>query len=162
MQRLLRRACHVVNLARQRGLALEPRLIGLIERQYDAIVARGLAFHEAQSPVARVQKKNGGERRGRKPRRTGHNLLLRLQTRKEDTLRFLHDPAVPFTNNEAERDGRMMKVKQKISGGFRSSDAAADFAALRSVISTASKQNWSLIEILMTPAANLAARLRLA
>ena len=162
MQRLLRRACHVVNLARERGLALEPRLIGLIERRYDAIVARGLAFHEAQSPVARVQKKNGGERRGRKPRRTGHNLLLRLQTRKEDTLRFLHDPAVPFTNNEAERDGRMMKVKQKISGGFRSSDAAADFAALRSVISTARKQNWSLIEILMTPAAHLAARLRLA
>ena len=48
--RLLRRACHVVNPARQRGLALEPRLIGLIERQYDAIVARGLAFHEAQNP----------------------------------------------------------------------------------------------------------------
>ena len=56
----------------------------------------------------------------------------------------------------------MMKVKQKISGGFRSSSAAADFAALRSVISTARKQNWSLIEILMTPAAQLAARLRLA
>ena len=160
MQRLLRRACHAVNLARERGSLLEPRLIALLERRYDAIVARGLAFHEAQNPIARAPKNNGGERRGRKPRRTGHNLLLRLQTRKEDTLRFLHDPAVPFTNNEAERDGRMMKVKQKISGGFRTSDGAADFATLRSVISTARKQGWSVIDTLITEPAKLAARLR--
>ena len=71
MQRLLRRACHVVNLARERGLALEPGLIGLIERRYDAIVAQGLAFHEAQNPIARAARKDGRERRGRKPRRTG-------------------------------------------------------------------------------------------
>ena len=137
-------------------------MIALIERRYDAVVAQGLAFHEAQNPVARAPKKSGGERRGRKPRRTGHNLLLRLQTRKEDTLRFLHDPAVPFTNNEAERDGRMMKVKQKISGGFRTPDGAADFATLRSVISTARKQGWNLIETLMASPTNLVARLRFA
>ena len=159
MQRLLRRACHAVNLARKRGLALEPPLIGLVERRYDAILAKGLAFHEAQSPIARAPKKNGGERRGRKPRRTGHNLLLRLQNRKEDTLRFLHDPDVPFTNNEAERDGRMMKVKQKISGGFRYSEGAADFAAIRSFLSTAKKQAWRIIEALKRPASELATSL---
>ena len=82
--------------------------------------AEGLAFHEAKGPLARASMKGGGKRRGRAPRRTGHNLLLHLATRKEDTLRFLFDPAVPFTNNQAERDRRMMKLRQKISGGFRS------------------------------------------
>ena len=83
--------------------------------------------------------KGGGKRRGRAPRRTGHNLLLRLATRKQDTLRFLHDPTVPFTNNQAERDGRMMKLRQKISGGFRSAEGAMDFALIRSFFSTAKK-----------------------
>ncbi len=162
MQRLLRRACHAVNVASERGLVLEPELIALIERRYDAIVADGLAFHQALPPLAGVVKKDGGQRRGRKPRRTGHNLLLRLQTRKPDALRFPHDPAVPFSNNQGERDVRMTKVKQKISGGFRSIDGAEDFATLRSVISTAKKQGWDLIETLTRPAAKLAARLRVA
>jgi transposase len=52
---------------------------------------------------------------------------LRLSVRKQDVLRFLTDPRVPFTNNLAERDGRMMKLRQKISGGFRSDDGAKDF-----------------------------------
>ena len=53
MQRLLRRACHAANLARERGVPLKPRLIECFERRYDAIVAEGLAFHEAQAPLAR-------------------------------------------------------------------------------------------------------------
>ncbi len=162
MQRLLRRACHAANVASERGLVLEPGLIALFERRWDAIVAEGLGFHEALPPLARAANKNGGERRGRKPRRTGHNLLLRLQTRKQDALRFLHDPAVPFSNNQGERDVRMTKVKQKISGGFRSIGGAEHFATLRSVISTAKKQGWDLIEALTRPAADLAARLRVA
>ena len=85
---------------------------------------------------------------GRKRRRTGHNLLLRLATRKQDVPRFPIDPRVPFTNNEAERDGRMMKVKQKISGGFRCLDAAIDFATIRPFISTAKKQGWNVIHAL--------------
>jgi transposase len=91
----------------------------VFERRYDAILAEGLAFHQAQSPLVPAATKGKSQRRGRKPRRTGHNLLLRLANRKQDVLRFLNDLAVPFTNNQAERDARMMKVKQKISGGFR-------------------------------------------
>jgi transposase len=74
MQRLLRRACHAANLARERGVPLKPRLIECFEHRYDAIVAEGLAFHEAQSPLARAATKGGSKRRGRAPRRTGHNL----------------------------------------------------------------------------------------
>jgi hypothetical protein len=51
-----------------------------------------------------------------------------LATRKQHVLRFLIVPRVPFTNNEAERDGCMMKVKRKISGGFRSLEGATNFA----------------------------------
>src|SRR3974390_461026 len=148
MHRLLRRACHAVNLARERGSPLKPRLIALLERRYDAFVAEGLAFHEAQSPLRPDAAPQGCNRRGRKARRTGHNLLLRFASRRDDVLRFLADPNVPFTNNQAERDVRMMKVKQKISGSFRSLDGALDFAVIRSFISTAKKQGWNVIKAL--------------
>ena len=78
MQRLLRRACHVVNLAREQDVPLKPGLIALIERGYDAIVADGLAFHEAQPALTKTRP------RGRPPRRVGHNLLLRFRTHKQD------------------------------------------------------------------------------
>jgi transposase len=161
MQRLLRRACYTANRARERGVPLKPRLIECFERRYDAILAEGLHFHEAQAPLARAAIKGAGKRRGRVPRRTGHNLLLRLATRKQDTLRFLHDPTVPFTNNQAERDGRMMKLRQKISGGFRSSEGAMDFALIRSFLSTAKKQGWKIIDVMTCDPSNLAKSLRL-
>ena len=90
MQRLLRRTCHAANLARDRDMPLSPRFIALIERCYDTIVEEGLAFHEAM-PTLGVAADNR-KRRGRKPRRVGHNLLLRLDGRKADVLRFLSDP----------------------------------------------------------------------
>ncbi len=79
----------------------------------------------------------------------GHNLLLRLKDYASDVLRFLTEPDVPFTNNQAERELRMMKCKQKISGCFRSFDHALDFANIRSVLSTARKQNLNLLDILI-------------
>ena len=160
MQQMLRRACHAANLARERGVALSPRLIALFEARYDAILAAGLAFHEAQPTLISAVAK--AHRRGRQPRRVGHNLLLRLSTRKPDVLRFLSDRTVPFTNNLAEQDGRMMKLRQKISGGFRSDDGAADFAVIRSVLSTARKQGWNLLQTLTADPARLRAALRLA
>src|SRR3954465_9929233 len=155
MQRLLRRACNATNLARERGVSLSPQLISLIERCYDAILMEGFAFHDAQPALVSTARK----RRGRVPRRTGHNLLLRLRVRKVDVLRFLSDPTVPFTNNLAERDGRMMKLRQKISGGFRSVDGAEDFAVIRSLLSTARKQGWDLLDTLQNDPAKLIAKL---
>ena len=156
MRRLLRRACHAVNLARAQDLPLRPEMIALIERCYDAVVADGLAYHTAQPALTKARP------RGPPPRRVGHNLLLRLSTRKADVLRFLTDPSVPFTNNLAERDGRMMKLRQKISGGFRSEQGATDFAVIRSLISTARKQGWDLLQTLTAEPAHLIATLRLA
>ena len=154
MQRLLRRACHAVNLARAQDVPLKPELIALIERCYDAIVADGLAFHTAQPALTKARP------RGRPPRRVGHNLLLRLSTRRPDVLRFLANPLVPFTNNLAERDGRMMKLRQKISGGFRSQQGAEDFAVIRSLLSTARKQGWDLLATLQNDPTKLIAKLR--
>ncbi len=158
MQTLLRRACHATNLAREQGKPLSPRLIALIERCYDAILVQGLAFHDAQPALRCV---TGQARwRGRTPRRVGHNLVLRLSTRKPDVLRFLSDPTVPFTNNLAERDARMMKLRQKISGGFRSAQGAEDFGIIRSVLSTARKQGWNILQTLTANPNDLIAELR--
>jgi transposase len=124
----------------------------------------GFAFHEAQPALISTARK----RRGRVPRRTGHNLLLRLRDRKVDVLRFLSDPTVPFTNNLAERDGRMLeprsgsRLRQKISGGFRSIDGAEDFAVIRSLLSTARKQGWDILQVLASRPGRLVAELQVA
>jgi transposase len=158
MQHLLRRACHAANLAREQGVPLSPGLIALIERRYDVILTEGFAFHEAQPALISIARK----RKGRVPRRTGHNLLLRLRVRRPDVLRFLSDPTVPFTNNLAERDGRMMKLRQKISGGFRSVEGAEDFAVIRSLLSTARKQRWNILQTLASRPDHLIAELQIA
>ena len=156
MQHLLRRACHAVNFACEQDVPLKPALIALIERRYDAIIADGRVFHETQPALTKTRP------RGRPPRRVGHNLLLRLSSHRQDALRFLTDPRVPFTNNLAERDGRMMKLRQKISGGFRSESGANDFAVIRSALSTASKQGWDLLATLTGDPDHLITKLRTA
>ncbi len=157
MQRLLRRACHATNLARHRNKPLKPTLPALFNRRYDAVLAAGLAFHEAQAPPS-----TGKRRRGPPPRRIGHNLLLRLAARKADVLRFLTDPSVPFTNNEAERDGRMMKLQQKISGCFRTLAGARQFAVIRTLLATAQKQRWDLLDTRIASTNALLAKLKAA
>ena len=73
---------------------------------------------------------------------------------------FLTDLEVPFMNNEAERDLRTMRLRQKISGGFRSGKGAENFAILRSAITTARKQGWKIIEALISPSDQLFAAVR--
>ncbi|MCY4589483.1 MAG: transposase, partial [Alphaproteobacteria bacterium] len=115
-----------------------------ISRAWDRILEHAIASHEEMPPL-----RTG--KRGRQKRRIGHNLALRLQKYKQGCLRFLTDPRTPFSNNEAERDLRMGKLRQKISGGFRSMQGARDFANLRSVIATARKQRWNVLETLAHP-----------
>ncbi len=73
-----------------------------------------------------------------------HSLRRRLMKFENQTVAFLYDPAIPFTNNQAEQDLRMMKVQQKISGSFRTLDGARLFAQIRSYISTLRKQRQSI------------------
>jgi len=90
--------------------------------------------------------KNG--KRGRTAKSKSRNLLERLQNFESDVLRFLDDPLVPFTNNQAENDLRMIKVQQKVSGCFRSMDGAETFCRIRSYITTCRKQDVTASEAL--------------
>ena len=81
--------------------------------------------------------------------------MARLSDYKTDVLRFTANFAVPLTNNQAEQDIRMMKVRMKISGSFRTMAGARTCATLRSLLSTGRKQGWNLLAALSTPAPNL-------
>jgi transposase len=88
------------------------------------------------------------KKRGRKKKTKSRNLLERMDKYRNEILAFLWDPEIPFSNNQAERDIRMVKVKQKISGGFRTLQNAEIFARIRSYLSTEQKhgvQAWEAL-----------------
>jgi transposase len=99
---------------------------------YDRLIAEGL---EAQPPPQVPEQ----------VRRQARNLLLRLGRRKEEVLLFLTDFAVPFDNNQAERDLRMVKLQQKVGGCFRSEEGARRFCRIRSYISTMRKHGRDVL-----------------
>ena len=88
-------------------------------------------------------------KRGRLKRSKSRNLLERFIKFEEDVLRFMDNEIVPFTNNQSERDIRMTKVHQKISGCFRSMKGANIFCRVRSYLSTCRKQGLNASEALM-------------
>lgn len=144
MHDCLRDACKAVAEARaNEKTALSPQALEAFHARYWEALREGLAFHRS---LPRLKK--AGPKSGRTKRRAGDNLLIRLHRFKDDVLRFLVDFEVPFTNNLAEQALRMMKVKMKISGGFRTQQGAQAFAALRSVIATARKQGQKILHAL--------------
>lgn len=107
---------------------------------FERIVQRELKKAASQAPLPRKGK------RGRVPRTEEHRLLDSLATNQEDFLRFLLDPEVPFDNNLAERDLRMIKLKQKISGCFRSGKGGEQFCRIRGYVSTLRKNGLTVLE----------------
>ena len=107
--------------------------IAFIE-QYDKIISEGFRANPPPEPT----KKRGRPKKGRVL-----NMRVRLYEHRHEVLAFMENIAVPFDINQAERDIRMMKVKQKISGVFRSTKGADMFCRIRSYISTARKNSLS-------------------
>ena len=122
-------------------LAQERRL--WYHAQWDGLLARAESFNP--------QNKDNLEhapKRGRRKQSKAYNLIRRLRIHRDDVWRFMTDAGVPFTNNLAEQALRMCKVKQKISGCFRTLDGANTFFTIRSYLQTMKKQNANLLDCL--------------
>ena len=112
-----------------------------LEQDYHKILEQGFTYHASLEPLPKGK-------RGKQKQREGKNLLDRLKGKRDCVLRFAYDFSVPFTNNQGEQDIRMAKLKEKISGCFRTLYGAKIFCRVRSYLSTARKQGWNILEVL--------------
>jgi transposase len=140
MIEFLRASKKQADAARDAGRRVSRHRLAYLRRRYGAILSEGERDnpHMTQRP----------RRRGRIKQSPAVNLLIRLRQHKTDVLRFLADLRVPFDNNQAERDIRMPKLKQKTSGCFRTVAGAEHFAIIRSYLSTLRKQGRNVFHAL--------------
>jgi transposase len=145
MSLFLSSAKAIVDHARASGRAcLDSAQLQQLAARYHRLLDEGLAAHPATpDPEPDTPKK-----RGRPKQSVAKNLLDRLKTQHLSVLGFVHDFAVPFDNNQAGRDIRMMKLKQKISGSFRSQTGAQMFCRIRGYLSTLTKQGIDVLDAL--------------
>jgi transposase len=132
----------LVAASREVALAAQPldrKRQAYYRRAYRAILTQGETLNPRQPPSGR---------RGRTKQSKAANLLARLRTQAADVWRFMTDTDVPFTNNIAEQAVRMPKVKQKVSGCFRSVKGAEAFCSIRSYASTMHKQGANIFHCL--------------
>jgi transposase len=133
-------AKRAVDEAREHGAAeLSAGVKRAFERRYDVLLAVGLKANPPPGPTGR---------RGRPKRGKAGSLVGRLRAHKGATPAFMEDFAIPFDNNQAERDIRMTKVRQKISGCFRTTTGADRFCRIRGYISTLRKQGIPILAAL--------------
>jgi hypothetical protein len=139
MKRFLQISHKIVKRAKNRGqMSLKEEQIRRLEHKYDNIIQSGHAFFPK---IEKVPKQRG---QTKKPK--SQNLLLRLEKYKTGTIRFITDFKVPFDNNMAERDLRMIKVKQKVSGTFMSRTGGKIFARIKGYISTVKKNGLNVMD----------------
>lgn len=118
---------------------LAPEARASLLLRYQAILKEGYEVNPEPAPT---------KKRGRPPQGKVRSLILRLDRQSKEVLLFMHDFKVPFDNNQAERDIRMMKTKQKVSGCFRSDEGAEAFCTIRAYISTMRKQRYNILAAL--------------
>lgn len=146
MKSLLKTAYARVRQAKDLGAERLPGFTVLeFEARYAAILEAGRIETEGLLRPA-LETPDPPKKRGRKKQHPAKNLLDRLRRYRLETLRFVHDFAVPFDNNLAERDLRMVKVQQKVSGCFRTQTGAEVFCRLRGYLSTIRKQGQPVLE----------------
>jgi transposase len=149
MAKLLLEIKAAVEQAREAGRpALTEQEQAEFLRRYDEVVRRGLELNPERAtrrPKADEGAATSKKGRGRIPQSEARKLVARLESRRAEVLRFMTDFRVPFDNNQAERDLRMVKLQQKIGGCFRSTEGAREFCRLRGVISTARKQGRGVL-----------------
>ena len=133
-----------INEATEKAGCLTEKAAKTFRNRYRSLLTRG--DDECPPP----DPKHHARKRGRIPKTKSRNLLERLRKFETETLRFMTDKLVPFTNNQGENDIRMTKVQQKISGCFRSFQGAQIFCRVRSYLSTCRKHNLAPTDALQT------------